>query len=132
MNIPRTRTLAAGATVAAAGLVAVPLGLVGASPAHADTERHGSCGRGTYELDVDRENRGYEVSFDLDGVRTGSTWRVKLLHDGKVVTKRVHRADREGEVDIDRWRPNTKGTDTFKVITKNTRTGASCSASITR
>jgi hypothetical protein len=132
VNIPRTRTLVAGTTVVAAGLVAVPLGLLGASPAHADTERHGSCGRGTYEFDVDREKGGYEVSFDIDGVRTGSTWRVKLVHDGKVVTKKVHRADREGEVEMDRWRPNTKGSDTFKVRTRNTITGASCSATITR
>jgi hypothetical protein len=57
---------------------------------------------------------------------------VKLTHDGKVMTKKVHRADREGEVDLDRWRPNTRGSDTFTVKAKNINTGAHCKAVIVR
>jgi hypothetical protein len=120
------------ATTAVAGLVAVPLAVVSASPASADTEKHGSCGRGHFELDVDRERGGYDVSFDIDGVRPGSDWRVRLTHDGKLVTKRVRHADREGEVELDRWRPDTKGKDVFRVKATNIHSGASCKATIRR
>jgi hypothetical protein len=99
------------------------------SPAQADVDRTGTCAGATYELSVDRENRGWEVDADLDNARPGSSWRVALRHDGTVVTSQVHRADAEGEIDVDAWRRNTSGTDTF-VLTVRPVGGTSCSTRV--
>jgi hypothetical protein len=99
------------------------------SPAQADVDRTGTCAGATYELSVDRENRGWEVDADLDDARPGSSWRVALRHDGKVVTSQVHRADAEGEIDVDAWRRNTSGTDTF-TLTVSPVGGTACSTRV--
>lgn len=101
--------------VAAAGLVVTT-----ALPAHADVERHGRYGAGAFEFNVDREDRGFEVSFDLDHVAPGSRWVVALRHEGKLVVRRTltaHRDDDDGkgELSLERWRPDTAGADTFSV-----------------
>jgi hypothetical protein len=95
-----TRT---SALISAGTMVALPLAFV-AAPAHADVERHGACGDGRYELSVDREAGGWEVSVDIDGVKLGSKWKVVLRHDGDRFAKRTIRADREGDVDLERFR----------------------------
>lgn len=92
-----------------------------AAPAAADIERHGRIsGGGSYELSVDRERGGFEVDFELDDVRAGSRWVVRLLHDGNTFYRatRVARSDdgpRDGELDVERWRNNTSGADVFQV-----------------
>ena len=111
-------TAAAGTTVLAAG------------PASADVDRTGTCAGATYELSVDRERGGWEVDADLDNARPGSSWRVALRHDGEVVTSKVHTADAEGEIDVDAWRRNTAGSDTFVLKVKPVG-GTSCSTKIT-
>jgi anti-sigma-K factor RskA len=97
-------TAAAGATV----LVA--------APANADVERRGTCAGASYELSVDRERGGYDVDADIENAKPFSTWRVTIRHNGDVAVSRTLRADDEGELDLDTFRKNTAGTDTFKVI----------------
>ena len=111
-------TAAAGSTVLVAG------------PASADVERRGTCAGATYELNVDRERGGFEVDADLDNAKPGSSWRVAIQHDGKVVTSRVRTADREGEIDVDTWRRNTAGSDTFR-LTVTPAGGSGCSVKVT-
>ncbi|WP_416957361.1 hypothetical protein ACNKF0_08260 [Nocardioides sp. T5] len=111
-------TAAAGSTILVAG------------PASADVERRGTCAGATYELNVDRERGGFEVDADIDDARPGSEWRVAVRHDGRLATSRVLRADREGELDLDTFRRNTAGTDTFK-LTVTPAGGASCSLKVT-
>lgn len=125
-NLKRFAALGIAGTV-----VAAPTAFFLAPAAHADVERHGSCGAGTYEFDVDRENGGFEVNFDLDRVKRGSTWKIVLRHDGNRFYKSVRTADHEGDVDVERFRRNTAGSDTFKARAVNTKNGASCSATIT-
>ena len=122
------KTLIAGTALAATAAAGTTL-LV-AAPASADVERRGTCAGATFELNVDRERGGFEVDADLDRARPGSRWRVTLRHDGEVVTSKVHTADAEGDIDIDRWRRNTAGTDTFKLTVKPVG-GTACSAKIT-
>lgn len=119
------KILVAGVTVAAAGATALV-----AAPAHADTERTGTCAGARYELSVDRERGGFEVDADLDGAKPGSAWRVALRHDGAVVTSKVHRADAEGEIDVDTRRRDTAGSDTFR-LTVTPAGGAACSVKVT-
>lgn len=110
------RTLA---TVATAGLLATPLAVLAAAPASADADREWRYAGAKLEFDVEKDDGRFEVDFDIDNAKPGSTWRVVIRHDGKVIHKRTHRADREGDVDIDKVRPNTKGKDVFKVkVTK--------------
>jgi hypothetical protein len=122
-----TRTAAGLGTALA---LAVPTALVVAAPAHADTERRGACGAGTYELSVDREDGGYEVSVDIDRVAADSRWRVVMKHDGQRFYRNVLRADREGELDVDRQRANTSGRDTFTFRAKRLGQPVSCSARV--
>lgn len=111
-------TAAAGTTVLVAG------------PASADVDRTGTCAGATYELSVDRERGGWEVDADLDNARPGSSWRVALRHDGQVVTSKVHTADAEGEIDVDAWRRDTAGSDSFVLKVKLVG-GTSCSTKVT-
>ena len=111
-------TAAAGTTVLVAG------------PASADVERRGTCAGATYELNVDRERGGFEVDADIDNARPGSEWRVAVRHDGTLATSRVLRADDEGELDLDTYRRNTRGKDTF-TLTVTPAGGSSCSLKVT-
>ena len=110
-------TAAAGSTVLVAG------------PASADVERRGTCAGATYELNVDRERGGFEVDADIDDARPGSEWRVAVRHDGRLATSRVLRADGEGELDLDTFRRNTRGRDTFR-LTVTPAGGSSCSLAV--
>jgi hypothetical protein len=101
-----------------------------AAPANADVDRTGTCAGATYELGVDRERGGWEVDADLDNARPGSSWRVALHHDGQVVTSKVHTADAEGEIDVDAWRRDTAGSESFVLKVKPVG-GTSCSTKVT-
>jgi hypothetical protein len=101
-----------------------------AAPASADVERRGTCAGATFELNVDRERGGYEVDADIDNARPGSSWKVTLRHDGTVATSRTLRADNEGELDLDTFRRNTAGKDTFK-LTVTPAGGSACSLKVT-
>ncbi len=100
---------------AATGLFAVTAVTLAAAPAHADIDRHGTWAGAQHEFSVDREGRGFEVSLDIDNAQPGSRWRITLRHDGKRVLRTVRTADHEGDVDVETWRKNTAGKDTFKV-----------------
>ncbi len=126
MNITRT-TVALGTAAA----LAVPTALAVATPAHADVDRHGRCGGGQYEFSVDSEDGGFEVSADIDNVAPGSRWRVTLRHDGNRYYRNVLRADNEGDLDVERFRRNTSGTDTFTFRAKRLGQPVSCAARIT-
>ncbi|WP_028644498.1 hypothetical protein [Nocardioides sp. URHA0020] len=108
----------AGTLIAGTGAALV------AAPAQADgPERHayGTVAGASYEIAVEKERR-FEVDADLDDVAAGSSWRMVVRHEGKVVGTRTARAVRDDgrwEVDFREVRSkNTKGADTFKVTIK--------------
>lgn len=108
------------ATVSAAALFATPLSLV-ASPAHADgpeKDREFRVAGAEVDFSVEKDDGRFEVAVDIDDAKPGSRWRVVLWHDGKRFHKKVHRADGDGEIEIDKNRRNTKGADNFKVRVK--------------
>jgi opacity protein-like surface antigen len=124
------------ALIAASALFAAPLAtILAASPATAATTKRGVCGSGTYEFQVDREDRedggGFEVSADLDRLAPGSRWTVVIEHDGNRVRKVTRTADNEGELDVDVTRSNTRGTDTFRFKAVRAGGGSKCAAAIT-
>jgi hypothetical protein len=119
------KTLITTALLATAGATTMVV-----APAHADVERRGSCGGASYALDVDRERGGFEVDADVEDARPGSAWRLTIRHDGTRVASRVLRADREGELDLDTFRRDTAGADTFRLTVTPTG-GPSCSTRLT-
>jgi hypothetical protein len=130
----RTSTRTAALT-AAATLVAAPLTLAVATPAHADVDRNGSCGTGRYELSVDRERRagrqGFEVDAGLEGVAPYSRWTFVLRHDGTRFLEVTRTADDEGDVDVDAFRRNTAGKDRFSFRATQAGGATGCGAGIT-
>lgn len=86
-----------------------------AAPAQADTERNGTCAGATYQLSVDRERGGYDVDADVENADAFSEWTVAIRHNGKVAVSRTLTADDEGELDLDTFRKNTRGKDSFKL-----------------
>lgn len=122
MHLIATTALLATATAGATVLVA--------APASADVERRGTCAGATYELSVDRERGGFEVDADVDRARPSSEWRVTVRHDGAVAVSRTLRADDEGELDVDAWRRDTAGSDTF-TLTVRPAGGWACSVKVT-
>jgi len=122
--------------IAAAGAVAVPTyaladsgsdGRISASQADGtaalragqEIERHRNCHGGAAELSVEKKRHGFEIDAALDHSRPYSVWSMTLRHDGKVIAKRTnHRTDDEGEMDLERNRPNTRGKDVFKLTVK--------------
>ena len=125
MNKLLTTTAVLGTTA----LVAVPLALI-ATPAGA-VEKSGSCAGAKFELDVEKDDGVFEVEADVDYARPGSQWRVVLRHDGRVFYNQVRTADREGEVSVDRDRPNTAGDDRFRLNVRKVGTDQICSRVIT-
>ena len=128
--MPKIRKTTAAIGVTA--LLAVPLATTAltASPASA-VDKTGTCGGARYELSVDRDNGRFEVEADIDNARAGSKWRITLRHDGKRFYNQVRTADREGDISVDRHRPNTAGKDVFKLRVKRVGGGAACSHTIT-
>lgn len=123
----RTSAAALGATA----LLATGLGTLAVAPAHA-ADREFRCAGADVEFDVEKEDGRFEVGVDIDRAKPGSKWRVVLRHDGKVFHNKVRRADREGDVEVERTRRNTAGKDVFKVTVKKVGTKKSCSRTITR
>lgn len=127
MNIV-TRTATAGA---AAALVVVPTAVLVATPASADTEKHVACAGGHLELGVDREAGGWEIDSQLDDVAPGQRWRIVLKHDGNRYFAGVRTTDREGDLDVDRFRSDSSGRDTFAMTAVRVSDGTTCRASLT-
>lgn len=129
MKITKRRT---AATLAAGALVATPLAVLTATTASADIdkEREFRVAGADVDFSVEKDDGRYEVEVDLDDAPRGSKWRIVLRHDGTKIHDRVHRADGDGDIDVDRSRPDTRGDDRFKVVVKKVG-GANRSAVIT-
>jgi hypothetical protein len=118
------------ATVGLAALLAVPTATLVASPASA-AEASARCAGAKFELSVEKDDGRFEVEADIDNAKPGSKWRVVLKQDGKRFYKQVRRADGEGDISVDRNRPNTGGKDVFKLTVKKVGTKGSCSRTVT-
>ena len=105
------------ATLGAAALLAGPLTFMTAAPAVA-ADREFRYGGAEIEFDVEKDDGRFEVEVDVDDAKPGSKWRIILKHDGNRFHKKVHRADSDGEIEIEKNRPDTRGADVFKLRIK--------------
>jgi len=105
----------------------------GSAGSSADRDREGACtSAARYDFEADRERGHYEVSFEVDSDVSGQHWRLTLWHDGKRAYQDVKVTDGEGEADFERNRPNTAGSDTFKVKATHLATGKGCLVRLVR
>lgn len=113
INLRRTTV-----TVTAAALLAGPLAMLGTSPASA-ADREFRYGSAKVEFDVEKDDGRFEIDVDLDRIKQPKAgWRIVLRHNGKVFHNRIHRAGRDGEIDFERKRPDTRGKDAFTIRVK--------------
>ncbi|UMG91080.1 hypothetical protein [Nocardioides sp. TF02-7] len=107
------------AAIAGGALVAAPMTVLSASPANADgKEREFRVAGAEVDFKVEKDDGRFEVEVDIDDARPGSKYRIVLRHDGKRFFNGVRKADRDGDIEIERNRKNTKGKDVFKVVVK--------------
>ena len=114
MNVRRTT-----ATAVTAALLAAPLTLATASPASA-ADREFRYGGANIEFDVEKDDGRFEVEVDLDDAKPGHRYRITLWHDGRKFYDRVRTVNSDGDIEVERERRNTRGTDTFKLRVKKT------------
>ena len=108
------------AAVGTAALLATPLSMI-AGPAQADgpeKDKEFRVAGAEVDFSVEKDNGRFEVEVDIDDAKPGSKWRVVLRHDGRRFHNKVHRANGDGDVGVDKNRRNTNGTDNFKVRVK--------------
>ena len=127
MNALRRTTAAAGVTA----LLAAPATVLVAGPAQA-VDRSERCDGARIELGVEKDDGRFEVEADVDNAPRGSQWRIVMLQDGNRFFADTRRADDEGDISVDRNRPNTAGKDVFKLRVNKVGTGGSCAITITR
>ena len=61
----------------------------------------GTCAEATYELSVEREDGGHEVSFELQSAAPGETWSVVVDQGGTSLLSTERTTDEDGEIDVD-------------------------------
>jgi hypothetical protein len=108
----RPRRAAAAATLL--GLIAVAGTAVPAAAAEVEREKRGTCSANArWELSLEKEHGRIEVSIEIDTFRSGRAWDVRAWHDGVRFVNVTRTTDREGEIDLDRVRRDTAGSDTI-------------------
>jgi hypothetical protein len=118
MSTTRTRRIGILAT---AGLMALTSLSVVAMPAAAASEREkrGQCtGTSDWELELEREHGRIEINLDVDTTRVNRQWRVRMKHDGKLFLNTLRRTDGDRDIEIERHRNDTAGSDKiwFKAV----------------
>lgn len=122
------RTTTLGASILAT--TALVLGATTAPASAADREfRYAGA---EVDFDVEKDDGRFEVDVSVDDAAPGSRWRIVLRHDGQRFHSKVHRADDDGEVEVDKERRNTRGKDVFKLRIKKVGADKAATRVITR
>ncbi len=118
---------------ALAAFVMSGLLLATAVPASADADkaRTGRCsGAATWRLELDRDPGEIDVELKIRTPRSGRTWRVVLRHNGTQFYSRLRTTNRYGQIEVERERPDRRGTDTFSFRATNVANGQVCQGSL--
>jgi len=121
-------TIATGAALATAGILASP---ASAAPAReVERETMGSCSAGArWELNLEREYGVIDIDFEIDAATPGEKWTVSITKNGSTILNVSQTADREGEIDVSRIVRDQAGTDRFSV-TATSASGQTCRGSL--
>ena len=135
-SFPATRIkrgILAGATLAVLGTAAAASPGVAApvSAGEVEREKAGYCtGTSRWELNLEKEGGRIEVDLDIDTRRVDRKWRVRIVHNENLFVAATYRTDREGEIEIDKLRPNYAGTDKFRFKARDLVNGEICTGSL--
>ncbi len=122
--------IAAGATLAATGLLAPPAAAAPRVPAEVERETTGTCSASArWDLNLEREFGVIDIGFEIDGATPGERWNVVVKRNGSQVLKVSRPADTEGEVDVDHIVRDRSGSDRFTVRAMSTD-GQLCRATL--
>jgi hypothetical protein len=69
--------------------------------AEAQTTERGTCGGATWELSMEAEDGGIEVSAELQSAGPGERWEVALLRGEALLLEGTRTTDTGGEIDVD-------------------------------
>ena len=108
---------------------ALALSLAGAVPAMAkdgDVIRRGSCSGSTdWKLKLSPEDGRIEVEYEVDSNRVGQRWKVKIVKNGKVISRGAHTTKgQSGSFEVRVVTSNPPGKDTFRA--RATHAGEVC------
>jgi hypothetical protein len=120
------------ALIALAAVVVVAAVAVGAWLALGgddDIEARGTCGGNAYELAVEEDDGGHEVTFELQTAAPGETWQVVVEQDGEQLLATERTTDEDAELDLDV--PSDGEGDEY-VVTATPTSGEPCTATVTR
>lgn len=120
------------ALIALAAVVAIAAIGAGAWVALAgddEVEARGTCGGNAYELSVEEDDGGHEVTFELQTPAPGETWQVVVEQDGEQLFATERTTDDDAELDLD---VPTDGEGDAYVVTATPTTGEPCTATLTR
>lgn len=121
-------TIAAGALLAMAGILAAP---ASAAPAlEVERETMGTCSAGArWDLNLEREYGVIDIDFEIDAATPGEKWTVSIARNGSKVLRVSQVADPEGEIDVSHIVRDRAGSDRFSV-TATSASGQSCRGSL--
>lgn len=117
-----------------AALMAVTTLAVGAVPAAAgevEREKRGDCTRSSdWDFELEKEHGRIDVTVDLDTNRSGRRWRVRIWHNGTLTTNVLRRSQDDGDVEVERVRPDRRGRDTIRFRAVDQVNGEVCTGSL--
>ena len=70
------------------------------------------------------------MDLDIDTRRVDRKWRVRIVHNENLFVAATYRTDREGEIEIDKLRPNYAGTDKVRFKARDLVNGEICTGSL--
>lgn len=123
------KALIAVAAVVVVALVAGGAWLLLSGDEDEQTAR-GTCGNATYELSLEKDDNGLEVTFELQSGAPGETWNVVVEQDGRSVLSGDRQTDEDAELDVDVLVNESDG-GAF-TVTATPENGEACTASIER
>lgn len=123
-------TIAAGAALATAGILAAPASAAPARPAEVERETMGSCSAGArWDLNLEREFGVIDIDFEIDAATPGEKWTVSITRNGSKVLRVSQVADREGEIDVNHIVRDRAGSDRI-AVSATSASGQTCRGSL--
>lgn len=95
----------------------------------AQTTERGTCGAATWELGVEGEDGGTEVSTEIQSSGPGETWEVALVRGDASLLEGSRTTDEDGEIDVDAYSSGNPGDATY-TATFTPAEGEPCIASL--
>lgn len=118
------------ALVAALVVVLVAGGAWALTNGDDETTVRGTCDPASYEMSVESDDEGLEVTYELQSSAPGETWLVLVEQGGTSLLEGERQTDEDAELDLDVL-AREDGADDF-TVTATPEQGEPCVATLTR